>query len=285
MRSSRPAPRRLVACAALAASLLPATILAQDGDGERLLQEANAPGLKPDVIPPEGSLPWRYTLGAGGSYSSGNSSSRSLNLTVDAVKESEKDKLTLTGRALYSKDTGETTADQVNAGARYDRNINPVWFHFGLLDWLRDRPANLVQRWSLNTGIGYHVFRRPEQFIDLIAGIGYSHDDYVEPTLVASRVRTSYGRAELLLGERSELELTDTTTVRQRVFLLPNLEDSDSFRAIVDAGISVAMNSRFSLTASVSYRYNNDPGVGVDRYDLLVVTGITLKGKGTAPVR
>ena len=85
-------------------------------------------GVPPDIaslrrhrlLSAEGSLPWRYTLGAGGSFSSGNSSSRSLNLTVDAVKESEKDKLTLTGRALYSEDTGETTADQVSAGARYD---------------------------------------------------------------------------------------------------------------------------------------------------------------------
>ena len=283
MRSSCPAPRRIVARAALVACLLPATAFAQAGDGERLMQEANAPRLTADVIPPEGSLPWRYTLGAGGSYSSGNSSSRSVNLTVDAVKESAKDKLTLTGRALFSEDAGETTSDQVSAGARYDWNteitISPTWFHFGMLDWLRDRPANLVQRWSVNTGLGYHVFRRPKQFVDLIAGIGYSNDDYVEPTVVASQLRTSYGRAELLLGQRSELELTDTTTVTQRVFILPNLEDSDNFRAIVDAGLSVAMNSRFALTASVSYRYNNDPGVGVDRYDLLVVTGITLKSR------
>ncbi len=177
MRSPCPAPRRLAACAALVACLLPATASAQGGEGERLLQEANAPGLSPDVIPPEGSLPWRYTLGAGGSYSSGNSSSRSLSVTVDAVKESEKDKLTLTGRALRSEDTGETTADQVSAGARYDWNINPVWFHFGMLDWLRDRPANLAQRWSINSGLGYHVFRRPKQFVDLISGIGYSNDD------------------------------------------------------------------------------------------------------------
>ena len=278
MRCPCPAPGRFVAAAALVACLLPATALAQAGEGERLLQEANA-RLTADVIPPEGSLPWRYTLGAGGSFSSGNSSSRSVNLTVDAVKESEKDKFTLTGRALFSEDEGETTADQVSAGARYDWNISPAWFHFGMLDWLRDRPANLVQRWSINTGLGYHVYRRPKQFVDLIAGVGYSNDDYVEPTLVSDQVRTSYGRAELLLGERSELELTDTTTVTQRVFILPNLEDTSNFRAIVDAGISVAMNSRFALTASVSYRYNNDPGGGVDRYDLLVVTGITLKSK------
>jgi putative salt-induced outer membrane protein YdiY len=270
-------PERLLACAALAVCLLPGTVLAQADEGVGLLQKATTPGLASDVIPPEGSLPWRYTLGAGGSYSSGNSASRSLSLTVDAVKESATDKLTLYGRALHSEDTGETTADQFSAGVRYDWNINPTWFHFGMLDWLRDRPANLAQRWSINSGFGYHVFRRPEQFIDLIAGIGYSNDDYVEPTLVADEVRTSYGRAELLFGQRSDLKLTDTTSVNQRVFLLPNLEDADSFRAIAEAGISVAMNSWLALTTSVTYRYSNDPGVGVERYDLMVVTGITMK--------
>jgi putative salt-induced outer membrane protein len=273
MRSTRAAP---LACAALAACLLPAQEASAQLD---LLELYPPPAPASSSPPPEGSQPWRYSLGAGGSFSSGNSSSRSVNLTVDAVKESAKDKLTLYGRALYSDDAGETTADQVSAGVRYDWDITPYWFHFGMLDWLRDRPANLVQRWSINSGVGYHVYRQPEQFVDLIAGLGYSHDDYVEPTLVSDQIRSSYGRAELLFGERSELKLTENTTVSQRIFLLPNLEDTGNFRAIADASISVAMNARFALTASVSYRYNSDPGNNLDHYDLLVVTGITMKSK------
>ena len=63
--------------------------------------------------------------GLGASLASGNSSSKSVNVTADAVKATAADKWTLYGRLLYGEDDDQTTADQVSAGVRYDRNISP----------------------------------------------------------------------------------------------------------------------------------------------------------------
>ena len=209
--------------------------------------------IKPDNL-------WRYSLGVGGSVSSGNNSSKSLNVTVDALKASDQDKWTLYGRLLYGESDDETTADQVNAGARYDRDLSRVWFAFGSIDWLRDRPANLSRRWSGNTGLGYHVYKEERGFWDVFAGIGYTHDSLVVPTVVSDELRNSYGRAELLLGEESQYRLTESTTLKQRLTLYPNLDDTGSFRGVFDTSLAVAMNNRYSLTASLGYRYNSDPG-------------------------
>ncbi len=61
---------------------------------------------------------WRYSLGAGASLSSGNSSARSVNVTAEALKATAQDKWTIYGRMLYARNDSETTADQASLGAR-----------------------------------------------------------------------------------------------------------------------------------------------------------------------
>jgi len=220
---------------------------------------------------------WRYSIGLGGSVASGNSSAKSLNATADAVKANPRNKWTLYGRLLYATDDEETTSDQVGAGVRYDRELAAPWFQFGLVDWLTDRPANVAYRLSVNTGIGYHLFKAEKSFWDVFGGVGYSQDNLVEATFVSDRLRSNYGRAELLLGEQSQHQLTDNTTVKQRLSIFPNLEDSGEYRAVFDTTLAVAVNRTFALTASLNYRYNSDPGTGLDKRDLLFVTGILVR--------
>ena len=54
-------------------------------------------------------------------------------------------------------------------------------------------------------------------------------------------------------------------------------DDTGNFRGVFDTSLAVAMSSRFSLTASLGYRYNSDPGGGLEKADLLFVTGIAVR--------
>jgi putative salt-induced outer membrane protein YdiY len=256
-----------VAPARLSAAAVGAVVLALAGVPEYAAAQLN---IKEDNQ-------WRYALGVGASFASGNSSSKSVNVTGDAVKASASDKWTLYGRLLYGEDNDQTTSDQVSAGVRYDWDISRDWFHFGILDWLRDRPANLDHRVSINSGLGYHLYKRDEGFWDIFAGLGYSQDDLVVRTEVSDQQRSNYGRAELLLGQQSEHKLSDTATLKQRLSYFPSLEDSDSYRGVFDTTLSVAVNRRFDLTASLNYRYNSQPGTGLDKVDVLFVTGFTVR--------
>jgi putative salt-induced outer membrane protein YdiY len=220
---------------------------------------------------------WRYSAGFGASIASGNTSSKNLNATADAVKANVRNKWTLYGRLLRVKDDEETTSDQISAGVRYDRELSKPWFQFVLVDWLRDRPANVAQRWSGNTGIGYHIFKEEKSFWDAFTGIGYSNDHLVEDTVIAGRLRSNYGRPELLVGEQSQHQLTDNTTFKQKLSIFPNLDDRGEYRGVFDTTLAVAINRTFALTASLNYRYNSDPGTGLDKKDLLFVTGILVR--------
>ena len=111
----------------------------------------------------------------------------------------------------------------------------------------------------------------------MFAGLGYSRDSYREERLVADELRTSYGRAELILGEESTHKYSESTTFKQRLVLYPNLRDTGEYRAEFDAGVAVAMTKVMSLTVGLNYRYNSDPGEGLEKGDMLFLTGISVK--------
>ena len=236
---------------------------------------ASGPAHAQATLKPDGQ--WRHAIGLGLSYASGNSESSNLTLNADGVRQTDHDKWSYYGKVLRSKSDGTTTGDQIGLGTRYERNLSERVFGFGQGDYLRDRPANLSRRTSVGTGLGYHVFQTEELTWNVFTGLGYTHDRYVEPTDIGGTTRSSWGYAELLLGQESNHRISETSTFRQRLVLFPNLRESGEYRAQFDAGLAVAINDRLSLTATLTYRYNSDPGVDIERSDVLFVTGISAR--------
>ncbi|MGE0314479.1 MAG: YdiY family protein [Lautropia sp.] len=230
---------------------------------------------------------WRYAFGAGASIASGNSDSSQLSFSGDAVRAGVGDKLSLNGKVLRLSGQGTTQSDQIGGAARYERDIGNRWYGFGELDALRDRPANVQLRTGTSLGLGLHLVQREPTSFDVFTGLGYLDNRYYEPVIIADRLRDNYAHVEYLIGEESRHRFTDTTSFHQKLTIYQNLRDFGRYRAVLDAGISVAIDNRFSLNATIAWRYNSEPGatppgidlpgVGTARRDLLFVTGLTLK--------
>lgn len=227
------------------------------------------------TIKPDGEF--RYALGAGASYASGNTNASSANFTGDGVRATADSKWQFGAKALWGRTEGVTTAENLGLGTQYDRDMTPQWFGFGKADYLRDKPANVASRMSLYSGAGYHVIKTETLTWDLSAGLGYTQDRYVEAADVSGEFRTSYGRAEALLAEESTHKWTPTTSFHQKLSFYPALRSGGGYRSIFDSGLSVAMTSTLSLTAGLNYRYNSNPGEGLRKGDTLFVTGIAVK--------
>ncbi len=220
---------------------------------------------------------WRALFTAGASVASGNSDSTTINLSGEAVKASTIDKLTLNARGLYVNNNDADSEKRLSAGGAYQRDLNERIFGFGQLDALRDEPANLSSRISVGGGLGLHLVRRDDLTFDVSAGLGYTHERYVTPEVQDGVSRDRYRNTELLLSEESTHKFSDTTTFRQKLTVLPNLRNNDQYRAVFDTGLSVAMTQRLSLTATISHRYDSDPGPGLKKGDTLFVTGVSFR--------
>jgi len=227
------------------------------------------------TLKPDGK--WRYLLTAGANATSGNSDTTQFNATGEAAKVTDHDKLAFRAQGNYGKVNGTTSTQRYLAGGQYNRDISQRSFYFGSADFLRDRPANIANRYSLAGGVGRHMIRSDNLTFDISVGLGRTQDDYVAPVSVLGQTRNSYGRTELVLAEESSHQLTGTTKLRQKFTLYPNLTDTGAYRALLDAGISVAMTNTLSLTAGVNYRYDSDPGAGLKNGDASFVTGVSLR--------
>ena len=250
--TSRPA---LAALALVAAGCLPATAQV--------------------TVKPDGQ--WRHLIGAGASLASGNSDAKSLNLSYDGVRATASEKWSLTGRALYARDGDETTGQRVSTGIQYNSDITPDVFSFASADVLHDRPANLQLRASVGDGLGYHVRRDERGFFDVSGGLGYTYDDYDESARVDGAERTHYGRFELLLGEESTHQLTDTTALKQKLRVRANLRNIGGVRSDFETGLTVAVNHAVNLIVGFTHRYDSDPGSDVEHTDTLFTTGLSVR--------
>lgn len=225
---------------------------------------------------PDGEF--RSLWGLGASASSGNTRATTVTLTGEAVQQTDHSKWGMAGRAFYARGEQGTTAANLALGTQYDQDlINNDYFGVSKLDYQRDRPSNINSRVSAYGGVGRHLIRSDENTWDLFGGIGYTEDRYVAPADVGGETRTRYGRTEGVVSESSNHKLTPNTTLRQKLEWYPNLRARGEYRAVLDTGLSVAMNKHLQLTTGLLHRYNSDPGMNLKRYDTLFLTGVSLR--------
>jgi putative salt-induced outer membrane protein len=233
------------------------------------------PGHAQVTQKPDGQ--WRSLFTAGASIASGNTDAKSASLSADVIKLTSTDKWEFTGTGQYARSAGATTADRQTFTSLYNRDITPQWYGFGQLDLVRDIPSDLSSRITPSTGLGYHVVKKPGQTFDVSAGLAYTWDRYRSPQVVADQLRGRYDHAEVLLAEESNNKLSDTTTFKQKFTVYPSISEGDGVRTVFDAGLSVAMTKQLALTATLSHRYDSDPGDGLKKNDTLFVTGLSLR--------
>jgi putative salt-induced outer membrane protein YdiY len=226
-------------------------------------------------VQPDGVM--RAIAGVSTTIVTGNTKSSSIALNGEAIQLTDHSKWTLLGRGLYAENDTGVSAASLAGSTQYDRDIDRDHFAFGKLDFLRDKPANLLSRLSAYTGLGRHLVRNDKHTWDAIIGLGYTQDRYVLPTVVSGEERTRYGRNEMLLSQSSNHKLTSTTVLRQKVEVYPDLRHGGEYRWVFDGGLSVAMTSTMSLSTGLIYRHNSNPGVGVKRGDATLLTGIVVR--------
>lgn len=232
---------------------------------------------------------WRGNGGASVSISSGNTNSRSLNLTADAARMREDDKLSLylqmLGSRAESTNNGvtstNTTANQWLAGTRYDHTISGEMFGFAGLDFSHDLIKLLSLRSVVSGGLGYHMINTTDNQWDLLGGLAYRQDKYSNPGILIDNVmEISHSTTELLLGEESSHKLTESTSFKQKLVVSQALGNSKGVRARLDTGLLVALNKTMSLSVTLQDRYDSTANAPIKKSDILFFTGINVKFGG-----
>ena len=130
---------------------------------------------------------WSGTLDTGLSLTRGNSSTLSYTFSGRAIRQTERNKITVYSTAVYGKNNttspSQVIAHQITGGIRGDIDLNSRWFVFVATDFNSNALQNLDLQNVVDGGIGVHLIKTKTTTFDVFGGAGYNQEYFGAYTL------------------------------------------------------------------------------------------------------
>jgi len=228
---------------------------------------------------------WSGVLDTGLSLTRGNSESTTYTLAGKAARVTAKDKIGVYATAIYAKDNTtppeRTTAHAIRGGVRFDLNLTPKLFVFGLTDFEYDEFQNLDLRNSIGGGLGYYLIKNERIQFDVFGGGTFLQEYFSVPINPAVSPATSRKSGEIIVGEELAAKIGSKLTLSERFAIYPNLSESGQYRFTFDTTAAIKLKSWLSWQSTFSDYYISNPVPGKKTNDILLASGLRLQfGKG-----
>jgi len=200
----------------------------------------------------------------------GNTDTTNLALGFTADRKTTTDEWSVFIASLYTTSTAAavttTTANTLGGGIRYDHNLTPRLFAFGLFTGLYDDLQGLNERLSPNGGLGVHIINSKVTTLDVLGGIGYTYENYV------GGVVNNFINANV--GEVFTHNFTENTSVNENLYFYPYLNDAGNYRGVFNFGVASKFYKAFTWNLNFGDIYNSMPLTGKKNNDLVLTTGL-----------
>jgi putative salt-induced outer membrane protein YdiY len=215
---------------------------------------------------------WTGSIVAGALITRGNSDTDNVNVSIDAVRRREDDRMTASAGYLYGRQedpgTGDdsTTVDNWFVVGKYDYFLSEKLYLYGLGRIERDRIANLDLRVSPSVGVGYQWVERPDLNFSTEAGLGWVYEDF--------ETGDSEDHFAARFAYHVDKQLNDKVSVFHNLEYLPSLERADDFNVNSDLGLRATLTGNMFGEAKVEWKYDATPAPGADKNDLRWILGV-----------
>ena len=216
---------------------------------------------------------WEGAVDTGFQLTRGNSKTRDFRLAFRGVRKTARNELTLYAQSIYSIDdvsnaTPHVTANENSGGARFGHDLTERLFLFSNTDLMSDGLQDLNLRFVSGGGVGYHLVKRERAVLDLLGGMNFTHEDYVEVerNLAAGQV-----------GEELRLKLGKSTSLIQNVAFFPNLTASEGdYRLNFNLGVITRIVKWLGWQTNFNDTYVTNPPALKKRNELVLTSGLRL---------
>jgi putative salt-induced outer membrane protein YdiY len=214
---------------------------------------------------------WTGGANVGFALTAGNSETKNLALAFTGDRKSLKDHVALYANSVYATSTtagvNGTTANSIQSGIRYERNLSARIFTFVAGDFQTDALQGLDLRSVYGAGFGYHVIKNDRTTLDLLAGANYTRENYA----VLKR-----NVAALTLGEELTHKLGKSTLLTQKLYLFPALSEAGEYRSTFDFGTVTKISKWLGWQTAFGDIYVTNPPAGKKKNDIALTTGLSV---------
>jgi putative salt-induced outer membrane protein YdiY len=215
---------------------------------------------------------WTGSLVAGAIISSGNTESQAYNVSFDAVRRADDDRITVGAGYFFGQqtdpDTGleSTTTDNWFVQGKYDYFFSKRWYGYANARVERDRIAALDLRFTPGVGIGYQWVERADFNFNTEAGLTWVYEDY--------ETGESDSHFAARFAYHVDKRLNDKVRLFHNLEFLPSVEDVEDFNVNTDAGVRATLTDNMFGEAKLEWKYDSTPAPGAEKNDLRWVLGV-----------
>jgi len=199
----------------------------------------------------------------------GNSDSESANAKVEVLLERENWSNESTASGVYSRDSGETSANRFVLANRTDYQFGGHRYAVGALRYDRDRFSGFRYQASAALGYGYRLIDTEVHRLRIEAGPGFR--------MTEDRATNKKDDEAIARGFFDyRWNVSETTQFNNKLLIEAG---SDNTFAENATSLSVAINSRVSLKTGITVRHNTDVDPGKKKTDLLSTVNLVYNFK------
>lgn len=226
--------------------------------------------LKPDrAAPSVAAQGWTTTAALGFSLAEGNSDKLGVSLGYDSAYRTANDEFFLNGSYTYGEDDGNSSANALRLGTRYNRLLSDRLYVGGGVDYLRDDIADLSYRVTGAAVAGYYVIKSDEVSLSFEAGPGYTVEE-------SAGVNDNYFTVRA--AERFSWVLGPRVTFKQDAIFDAEADDfENNYVVTVSAYLDTDITDSLTWRLAGTYVYDNEPAANLERADTTLTSGIAVK--------
>ena len=225
------------------------------------LASAAAQAAKPDT-----AKPLKVTAGLAYLDASGNTDVTSL--TVNERLEWIRPHFVWaqSANAINGTTDGEESANLLAIGLRGDWKPHGRLSVYSLVNYDRNRFADIGRRFEEGAGLGYTMIERPRHKLTAELGAQFVQQrnlDKVSDSFLAGRAAELY-----------RYTFRESTYFEERVEFLPNLETNEDYRMNGEASLVAPLSKHLSLKLGYVVRFDNLPEPDVKKTDRFLTSGL-----------
>lgn len=161
---------------------------------------------------------------------------------------------------------GEESANLFAAGLRGDWKPAGRLYVYGLVNYDRNRFANIGRRFEEGLGLGYTLIERPRHLLTTELGSQFVQQrnlDRVSDNFLAGRAAEVY-----------RYTFRENAYFEERLEFLPNFETSEDYRLNGEANLVAPLSRRLAIKLGYVVRFDNLPELGVEKTDRFFTSGL-----------
>lgn len=217
-------------------------------------------------VKPDSAKPLKVTAGLAYLNASGNTDVTTLTVNERIEWKRPRFLWTQSLNAVNGTNDGEESANLLAIGLRGDWKPKGRLSVYGLVNYDRNRFANIGRRFEEGAGLGYALIDRPRHRLTTELGSQFVQQQNLE------KVNNNFlaGRA----AEAYRYTFKENSYVEERVEFLPNLETSEDYRMNGEANLVAPLSRHLAIKLGYVVRFDNLPEPGVKKTDRFLTTGV-----------